>query len=59
MADFSATASVPTASASRYLQRLCKHWTHNLAVEFAPEHGTVVLPKDALGAGHQATGFSR
>lgn len=45
-----ATASVPTASASRYLQQLCKHWQHNLAVEFTPEHGTVVFPRDARGA---------
>ena len=28
------TAVVPTASASRYLQQLCKHWQHNLQVEF-------------------------
>ena len=40
------TARVPTASASRYLQQLCKHWSHNLAVEFTPEHGTI--PFDAL-----------
>ena len=46
----SATASVPTASASKYLQQLCKHWQHNLAVEFTPDHGTVVFPKDARGA---------
>jgi uncharacterized protein len=46
------TASVPTASASRYLQQLCKHWAHNLAVEFSADHGTVVFPKDARGADH-------
>lgn len=46
----SATASVPTASASKYLQQLCKHWQHNLAVEFTPAHGTVAFPKDARGA---------
>lgn len=46
----SATAYVPTQNASRYLQQLCKHWTHNLKVEFTPEHGTVVFPKDARGA---------
>ena len=28
------TATVPTKSASRYLQQLCKHWAHNLEVEF-------------------------
>ena len=46
----SSTAVVPTASASRYLQQLCKHWAHNMAVEFDAAHGTVVFPKDARGA---------
>jgi hypothetical protein len=46
----SATASVPTESASKYLQQLCKHWQHNLAVEFTADHGTVVFPRDARGA---------
>lgn len=46
----SATARVPTASASKYLQQLCKHWRHNLAVEFTADRGTVVFPKDARGA---------
>ncbi len=46
----SATALVPTASASRYLQQLCKHWEHNLQVEFTPENGTVIFPRDARGA---------
>jgi uncharacterized protein len=46
----SATAKVPTASASRYLQQLCKHWSHNLAVEFDAVRGSVVFPRDARGA---------
>ena len=33
--------NIPTASASRYLQQLCKHWSHKFAVEFTPEHGTI------------------
>ncbi|MFM5948256.1 MAG: DUF2218 domain-containing protein [Novosphingobium sp.] len=47
---FSSTAIVPTDKASRYLQQLCKHWSHNMAVEFDPQHGKVVFPKDARGA---------
>lgn len=47
-----ATARVPTASASKYLQQTCKHWEHNLQVAFTPEHGTIVFPKDARGASH-------
>ena len=43
-------ARVPTDKASRYLQQLCKHWSHNLAVEFTPEAGTVVFPRNARGA---------
>lgn len=46
----SATAKVPTEHASKYLQQLCKHWQHNLVVEFNPDHGTVTFPKDARGA---------
>ena len=49
---FTAEATVPTASGSRYLQQLCKHWSHNLTVEFTPDHGTVMFPKDARGADH-------
>lgn len=44
------TAAVPTGHGSKYLQQLCKHWTHNLAVEFDEAHGRVVFPKDARGA---------
>ncbi len=44
------TALVPTASGSRYLQQLCKHWAHNLAVEFTAERGRVTFPRDARGA---------
>ena len=44
------TALVPTANGSRYLQQLCKHWAHNLEVEFTPEQGRVTFPRDARGA---------
>jgi hypothetical protein len=49
MNEHSATAAVPTSSASRYLQQLCKHWSHNLAVEFTANEGTIVFPKDMRG----------
>lgn len=48
----SAHALVPTDSASKYLQQLCKHWAHNLQVAFTPENGTVVFPRNARGADH-------
>ncbi len=44
------TARVPTANGRRYLQQLCKHWSHNLEVEFTPEKGRVVFPRNARGA---------
>jgi len=34
-------ATIPTTSASRYLQQLCKHWSHKFAVDFTPERGTI------------------
>jgi len=48
----SAVASVPTSSGGKYLQQLCKHWSHNLAVTLTPTHGTVIFPRDARGADH-------
>jgi uncharacterized protein len=44
------TARVPTTKASRYLQQLCKHWRHNLAVEFDEHKGNVVFPRNVRGA---------
>ena len=38
------SATIRTASASRYLQQLCKHWSHKFAVEFTPERGRIDLP---------------
>ncbi len=46
----SSIAEVPNAHGSRYLQQLCKHWQHNLAVEFDAELGRVTFPRDARGA---------
>lgn len=47
---FATEASVPTKSGSRYLQQLCKHWAHNLTVEFTPVEGTIIFPRDVRGA---------
>ena len=49
MNDHSAVAVIPTTSASRYLQQLCKHWSHMLAVAFTADEGTIIFPKDARG----------
>ncbi len=38
------TATVPTTSASRYLQQLCKHWSHKFEVSFDAEKGEITFP---------------
>lgn len=45
-----AIAAVPTVHASKYLQQVCKHWEHNLAVTYDAQQGTVTFPRDARGA---------
>ncbi|HWT13964.1 MAG TPA: DUF2218 domain-containing protein [Allosphingosinicella sp.] len=57
MTNLAATANVPTTSASRYLQQLCKHWTHNLAVTFNAEEGRILFPKDARGLSFPGDGI--
>lgn len=34
-------ATAATAHASRYLQQLCKHWSHRFAVTFDPTSGRI------------------
>lgn len=34
-------ADIPTNEASRYLQQLCKHWSHRFEVSFTPQEGRV------------------
>ncbi len=43
MSQLNASADVPTASASRYLQQLCRHWAHKFPVEFTREQGRIDL----------------
>lgn len=47
---FEATARIPTASASKYLQQVCKHWEHNLPVTYDKAHGEITFAKNARGA---------
>ncbi|MCE1236931.1 MAG: DUF2218 domain-containing protein [Hyphomicrobiales bacterium] len=39
-----ATAEIATASASRYLQQLCKHFAHKIETEFTPTEGHMTFP---------------
>ena len=36
-----ATCNVATAHASRYLQQLCKHFTHKIPTQFDPVNGRI------------------
>ncbi len=54
MNDHSATAVIPTKSASRYLQQLCKHRAHKFEVAFTATDGRIVFPRDVRGAGYAA-----
>jgi hypothetical protein len=54
LANKSSSALVPTANASRYIQQLCKHWSHNLEVDFTPDEGTVIFPRSARGSDYPA-----
>jgi uncharacterized protein len=47
---FRSASRVPTTNGSRYLQQLCKHWSHRLAVEFTAHEGRVTFPRDGRGA---------
>ena len=53
------TTQVPTENASRYLQQLCKHWSHNLQVEFSPESGQVVFPASGRSGDWPGEGILR
>ena len=50
MPQVQSVASLPTTNGSRYLQQLCKHWSHNLTVDFTADAGTVTFPHDGRGA---------
>jgi uncharacterized protein len=51
-----AKASVPTANAAKYVQQLCKHWSHRLEVDLSERKGVVKFPAAvvALEAGEDA-----
>lgn len=57
-----AVTRVSTAHASRYLQQLCKHWSHKFPVEFNAQNGRIemsagvlILDADSEGLGLRLT----
>jgi len=47
-------AAIPTPDASRYLQQLCKHWSHKLDVSFTPQDGRVLFNEESVCVLHAA-----
>ena len=43
-----AKASVPTANGAKYVQQLCKHWSHKFKVDLSDEKGVVTFPAAAV-----------
>ena len=41
-------AKVTTTNGSRYLQQLCKHWSHKMPVEFDAEGGRISFPNGTI-----------
>lgn len=39
---------IPTQEASRYLQQLCKHWSHKFEVQFTPQEGRVPFSAESV-----------
>lgn len=37
------TVTITTPNASRYLQQLCKHWSHKFEVEFTSQQGRIIF----------------
>jgi len=57
-----AVTRVPTPNASRYLQQLCKHWSHKYPVKFTSQNGRIemsaavlILDADPEGLGLRLT----
>ena len=44
------TAHVPTTNGARYIEQLCKHWSHKLSVEHRAGHGVVKFEGDAMAS---------
>jgi len=38
------TATLGTSKASRYLQTMCKHFSHKIKTEFTPDRGQIEFP---------------
>nr|WP_295664242.1 DUF2218 domain-containing protein [Polymorphobacter sp.] len=43
-----AIATVATPNGSKYLQQLCKHWSHKFEVEFDAQAGKIAFPTSAV-----------
>jgi len=46
---YSAEGTFKTVNGAKYLQQVCKHWAHNLAVTFDDERGEIIFPRNGRG----------
>lgn len=53
---FSCSSVVPTPSARKYMQQLCKHWSHNLDVNFDETNARVAFPATIRGSNWKGDG---
>lgn len=52
------TAQVPTTNGSRYLQQLCKHWSHKFETRFDADQGHIVFPMGSIDLAATADALS-
>lgn len=55
---FTATAKTPTANGAKYLQQLCKHWSHKFEVELTEATGVVRFPASVARMSADADGLT-
>ena len=51
-------AHLATANAEKYLQQLCKHWSHRFSVEVMPGKGTIDFGGETLDLAADADGLA-
>lgn len=53
-----AVCEIPTASGSRYLQQLCKHFAHKIPAECTPSEGSITFPLGPVALRADAAGLT-
>ncbi|QLF69914.1 DUF2218 domain-containing protein [Peteryoungia desertarenae] len=53
-----ATATIPTENGWKYVQQLCKHWSHKLQVDLSENKGVVTFPEAVATMTSDETGIT-